>query len=377
MNFDFPDDMKTLRDEAQKFLADRCPRSVPRRILESDEPYDKALWQEMAGLGWVGASVPEEYGGVGLGHLAVCVLAEELGRALAPVPYASTVYGAIEALLVAGSEEQKQRFLPSLASGERIGTLALAERPGTQDFSAPQMRIASDGRLTGTKLAVPDGDSADIAIVAASDPSRGATLAIVDLTGPGIRRETVKTFDPTRSHANLHFESAAAEPLGQGRGDSVIRRVIDRAAIMMAFEQLGGAEAALYMARDYALERYAFGRPIGSFQAIKHKLADIYAAVEIARSNTYYGAWALSTNAAELPIAAAVARISASDAGWVASKENVQTHGGMGYTWEGDAHLFYRRAKLLGLTLGSSREWKQRLVRELKTSNASAAPAAG
>ncbi len=377
MNFDFPDDMKALRDEAQKFLADRCPRTVPRRILDSDEPYDKGLWQEMAALGWVGASVPEQYGGVGLGHLAVCVLAEELGRALAPVPYASTVYGATEALMVAGSEDQKQRYLPSLASGQRIATLALAERPGAQDFVAPQVRLASDGRLTGTKLAVPDGDIADVAVVTASDPTRGATLAIVDLAGPGVTRTTVKTFDPTRSHANISFEGASAEPLAHGRGESTIRRVIDRAAIMLAFEQLGGAEAALYMARDYALERYAFGRPIGSFQAIKHKLADIYASVEIARSNAYYGAWALSTNAAELPIAASVARISASDAGWIAAKENVQTHGGMGYTWEGDAHLFYRRAKLLGLTLGSPREWKQRLVRELKASNTSAVPAAG
>ena len=375
MNFDFPDDMKMLRDEAQKVLARHCPRSSPRKILEGAEPYDKALWKELAALGWIGASVPEQYGGVGLGSLAVCVLAEELGRVNAPVPYASTVYGAIEALLTGGSDAQQGKYLPSLASGEKIGTLALAERLGVQDFNAPQTRLV-DGRLTGTKLAVPDGDVADLAIVVASDSSRGSTLCVVDLTGPGVRRETVKTFDPTRSHSKIVFEGAPAEALAKVRGAADIRRLIDRAAVMMAFEQVGGAQAALDMARDYALERYAFGRQIGSFQAIKHKLADIYVSVEIARSNAYYGAWALSTNAVELPLAASVARIAASDAGWLAAKENVQTHGGMGYTWEGDAHLFYRRAKLLGLTLGAPREWKRRLMQELRTSNASMVPSA-
>ncbi len=376
MNFDFPDELKALRDEAQKFLAAKCPRSVPRKILESEASYDTSLWKEMAALGWVGASVPEEYGGAGLGHLAVCVLAEELGRVIAPVPYSSSVYGAIEALLAGGSDEQKARHLPGLASGETIGTIALAERLGVQDFSAPVTRLSSDGRLTGTKLAVPDGDIATIAIVAATDASRTPVLALVDLESPGVRRETVHTFDPTRSHATLQFDGAKAEALAGLKGTAGIRRLIDRMAIMLAFEQVGGAQSSLDMARDYALERYAFGRPIGSFQAIKHKLADIYVAVEIARSNAYYGAWALSTDAAELPLAASVARIAASDAGWLAAKENVQTHGGMGYTWEGDAQLFYRRAKLLGLTLGATREWKRRLVTELKTSNASLAPSA-
>ena len=376
MNFDFPDDLKALRDEARSFLADKCPRAVPRRILESDEPYDKSLWKEMSALGWVGASVPEDYCGAGLGHLAVCLLAEEIGAALAPVPYSSSVYGAIEALLAGGSEDQKKRHLPGLASGERIGTIALADRLGVQDYAAPAARLTSDGRLSGSKLAVPDGDVADIAIVSASDAARAPVLAIVDLTGTGVRRETVRTFDPSRSHATLHFDGARAEPLAGLRGAAGIRRLVDRMAIMLAFEQVGGAQAALDMARGYAMERYAFGRPIGSFQAIKHKLADIYVSVEIARSNAYYGAWALSTDAAELPIAASVARIAASDAGWLAAKENVQTHGGMGYTWEGDAQLFYRRAKLLGLSLGATREWKRRLVGELKVSNASLAPSA-
>jgi alkylation response protein AidB-like acyl-CoA dehydrogenase len=321
-------------------------------------------------MGWIGAGVPEAYGGVGLGHLAICVLAEQIGARVAPVPYSSTVYGAIEALLLCGSPKQKESYLPPLASGARIGTLALAERLGVVDAHNLGAR-ATSGRLTGTKIAVPDGDVADMAVVAA-DGDDGPSLYLVDLAGPGVRREQVPTFDPTRSHATLTFEAAPAERLAGADGPHAIRRLIDRAAIMMAFEQLGGAQAALDMAKSYALERYAFGRQIGSFQAIKHKLADVYVSVEIARSNAYYGAWALHTEAAELPVAAAVARIAASDAGWIASKENVQTHGGMGYTWEGDSHLYYRRAKLLGLALGSPREWKRRLGAELAQSNAGA-----
>lgn len=322
----------------------------------------------MAGLGWIGASVPEEHGGAGLGHLAVCVLAEEIGRALAPVPWSSTVYLAIEALLMAGSEGQKARWLPQLASGTTIGTLAAAEQLGPLLIERQRTRFA-DGRLSGSKLAVPDGDVAGLAVVMAVDPRRGPVLALVDLGAEGVRREPVATIDPSRTHARIDFDGAPAEVLERGVGAAATRRLLDRAAVMMAFEQLGGAQAALDMAVAYARERYAFGRPIGSFQAIKHKLADMYVAVELARSNAYWGAWALSTDAADLPLAAAAARVCANDAGWLASKENVQTHGGMGFTWEGDAQLYYRRARLLGLALGGSSEWKRRLVGELRTRN--------
>jgi alkylation response protein AidB-like acyl-CoA dehydrogenase len=170
------------------------------------------------------------------------------------------------------------------------------------------------------------------------------------------------------------FEGAAAEPLPGSEDADSVRRLLDHAAVMLAFEQVGGAQAALEMACDYARERYAFGRPIGSFQAIKHKLADIYIAVELARSNAYYGAWALHSEAAELPIAASVARISACDAGWLASKENIQTHGGMGFTWQMDCQFYYRRAKLHALALGGTREWKRRLIAELRTRNTIALP---
>jgi alkylation response protein AidB-like acyl-CoA dehydrogenase len=367
MNFDFPDELKQLRDEARRFLTERCPTSVPRRILEGPEPYDRSLWQAMAEMGWTGAAIPEAFGGAGLGHLGVCVLAEELGHAVAPVPFASSVYLASEAVLLFGDDAQKQTWLPKLAAGEAIGTLAMAERPGPVKPAALATHIA-DGKLSGTKLAVPDGDVAHFAVVAALS-DRGPSLAIVDLAGPGVTRETVATIDPTRSHARIVFAGAPADLLPGSEGVDAVRHLLDRAAVMLAFEQVGCAQAALEMARDYARERYAFGRPIGSFQAIKHKLADIYIAVELARSNAYYGAWALHTDAAELPIAAAVARISACDAGWLASKENIQTHGGMGFTWQMDCQFYYRRAKLHAMALGGTREWKRRLVAELRKSN--------
>jgi acyl-CoA dehydrogenase len=367
MNFEFPDELIQLRDQARRFLADRCPPSVPRRILDTDEPYAADLWRAIAEMGWTGAAIPEEYGGVGLGRLAVCVLAEEIGRAVAPVPFSSSVYMATEAILLFGSEQQKQTWLPKLASGEIIGTFAFAERPGSFD-PAKLTATVTAGRLTGTKLAVPDGDIADIAIVAINGGS-GAWLHVVDLKGAGVTRETIVTFDPTRSHARIEFSGASCEPLPGSSGVNTVRTLLDYAAVPMAFEQVGGAQAALDMANAYAKERFAFGRPIGSFQGIKHKLADMYIQVELARSNAYYGAWAVHTDAAELPIAASVARIAACEAGWFVTKENIQTHGGMGFTWQMDCHLYYRRAKLLSLTLGGAREWKHRLVDELRARN--------
>ncbi len=375
MNFDFPDEMKELREQAKKFLADRCPTSVPRGILDGTEPFHRGLWQEMADLGWVGAAVPEEYGGGGLGHLAVCVLAEELGYAIAPVPFSSSVYLASEAIALFGSNAQKERYLPKLASGEAIGSFAFAERPGASDPRRLEAMIA-DGRLTGTKSPVADGDVADIAVVAVRASGQAPCLHVVDLQGPGVVRSKVDTFDPTRSHARIAFTAAPADTLAGSEGADAVRHLLDRAAVMMAFEQVGGAQAALDMAVAYAKDRYAFGRPIGSFQAIKHKLADVYVAVQLARSNAYYGAWALHTDANELPVAAALSRVAATDAGWQATKENIQTHGGMGFTWQFDCHMYYRRARLLGLALGSAREWKLRLVDELKTRNAPASAAA-
>jgi alkylation response protein AidB-like acyl-CoA dehydrogenase len=216
---------------------------------------------------------------------------------------------------------------------------------------------------------VPDGEAAHLAVVAAQ-AAGGLSLFLVELAGAGVARERLATIDPSRPSARLAFSAASAEPLGAaGEGEALIERLFDRAAVLFAFEQVGGAQAALDMAKAYALERYAFGRPIGSFQAIKHKLADVYVATELARSNAYYGAWALSKDAPELSVAAAAARVSASDAFNLAAKENIQTHGGMGYTWAFDCHIYYRRAKLLSLALGATRHWKERLIGALEARN--------
>jgi acyl-CoA dehydrogenase len=369
MNFDFSDDSKLLREQAQRFLREQCTPKVVRHVLEGHAPYAPELWRAMAEMGWLGAAIPESYDGAGLGYEALCVLAEELGRVLAPVPFASTVFLASEAILAAGSEAQKRDYLPKIVRGELIATFALAEGAGEPREAAIRARVA-DGRITGSKWPVPDGSIAQLAVVAARDGS-GVLLALVDLAAPGVTRSALPMVDPSCDHAKIDFDNAPAVLLGaSGQAWEMVRRVLDRAAILTAFAQVGGASASLEMATAYAKERFAFGRPIGSFQAIKHKLADVYVATELARSNAYYAAWALSSDAAELPLAAATARVSATDAFFLAAKENIQVHGGVGFTWDYDCHMFYRRAKLLALALGSQRYWKDRVVAELETRNA-------
>jgi alkylation response protein AidB-like acyl-CoA dehydrogenase len=370
VNFDFSDDQKSLRDEARRFLSEKAGAKVTRRVLDdANVSYDEGLWRSVAEMGWVGAAIPEEYGGTGLGRLELCVLAEELGRAVAPIPFSSTVYFFAEALMLAGSEAQKKALLPKIAAGEVIGCFALSEGPGAP---TPQSVGAKfDGAtLSGVKIPVTDGDCATHAIVVAKQGA-GVSLALVDLNQSGVTRTTLKTIDPTRGHAKLEFKSVKAERLGAaGQGWELAEAILDRAAVLLAFEQVGGSAACLEMATDYAKNRYAFSRPIGSFQAIKHKLAEMYVAIEVARSNAYYGAWALSTEAAELPFAAAASRAAASDAYYLCAKENIQTHGGMGFTWEVDCHLFFRRAKLLALQAGAPAVWKEKLVKRLEQRNA-------
>ena len=370
MNFDFSDDQKFLKNEARKFLDGRCPTSKVRAILDDPaKSYDAGLWKEVAAQGWLGAAIPEAHGGLGLGHLELCVIAEELGRALAPIPFASTVYFLAEALLLAGSDAQKAAWLPKIAAGEVIGSFATVERPGALTEAQVQARVEG-GKLSGVKLPVTDGDIADVAVVLARE-NGPLGLFLVDLRGEGVTRETLQTLDPTRGVAKLTFAGAPAERLGEaGEGLSLAEALLERAAVLLAFEQIGGADRALEMAKGYALERYAFGRPIGSYQAIKHKLADMYVKNELARSNAYYGAWALETGASELPLAAAAARVSACEAYWYAAKENLQTHGGIGFTWQMDCHLYYRRAQQLGLVAGGAKAWKERLVSQLERRNA-------
>ena len=302
------------------------------------------------------------------------MIAEEVGRALAPVPFSSTVYLAAEVLMLAGSDAQKQAWLPKIASGEAIGTFALFE--GTGNPSPKAIRLdAANGVLNGVKTPVADGAIADLIIVAARTASTGRdsdiSLFLVDAKAGGVDAKALTNLDPTRGQAELTFKTCKAEPLGApGEGWSIITQVLDRAAVLTAFEQVGGSDRALEMGRDYALDRIAFGRPIGSFQAVKHMLADMYVSATLARSNAYYGAWALSTNAPELPEAAASSRISATQAYQHCAKNNIQVHGGMGFTWEFDCHMYYRRANALALGLGSLSYWEDQLIDRMRKRNA-------
>ncbi len=364
MNFEFNDDQIFVRDVARSFLKANCPPEVVRRVLEGNEHYAADLWQQIVEQGWAATAIPEKYGGLGMSYLELVLVAEELGRVCAPVPFASSVYLATEAILLAGSEEQKSRWLPKFAEGEVIGTLAYAEKAGVTTADTLETKV-ENGKITGRKTTVADAEIAQVIIVAAkSDQGDGASLYIVSLEQDGVSYESLKTIDPSMNHANVIFNGASAELLGgEGEGWTLLEKILDRAAVLYAWEQLGGSETCLAMAKDHAMQRYAFGRPIGSFQAIKHKLANMYVKNTLARSNAYYGAWALNTDAEELPLAAATARVGSTQAYYFSSKESIQTHGGMGFTWEVDCQFYYRRAKVLAVAIGSERVWSDKLIK--------------
>ena len=363
MNFEFSDEQNMLREQARGFLAEHCPFSVTRKILDSDEPHDEALWGKVAAMGWTATVIPEAYEGLGLGYLELSVIAEELGRAHAPLPFSSSVYLASETLLQYGSEAQQRAWLPKLAAGTARGCFAHSEEAG-QARPADLRTSESSGKLTGTKIAVADGGTADFAIViAGASKGDGGSAWLVDLSTSGVTRTAVRSLDPSRALANLTLESVDAEPIGKdGEGWAITQDIFNRAAVLFAWEQTGGAEVALDMAKEYAMNRYAFGRPIATYQAIKHKLAQAYVKNTLARSNCYYGSWALATNAPELPLAAATARVAAIQAYHYAAKENIQTHGGMGFTWEFDCQFPYRRSRLLAGMIGSEVIWQEKLI---------------
>jgi len=362
MNFEFSEEQNLLREQARGFLQDKCTMKVVRKALEDGDTFNRDLWKQVAEMGWTSAVIPEEYDGLGLGYLELSVIAEELGRAVAPLPFSSSVYLASEAIMAYGSKSQKEEWLPRLASGEVIGTFALSEKQG--QTSPLNLSTTGGETLKGIKSPVADGDIADICIVVGkSNEGDGASLYLVDLNQSGVNREAIKTLDPSRSHAKLTFTNASASLLGEeGQGWAATQNIFNRAAVLFAWEQTGGSEAALEMAKEYALGRFAFGRAIASYQAIKHKLANMYVKNTLARSNCYFGAWALSTNATELPVAAASARVAGIQAYYFASKENIQTHGGMGFTWEFDCQFHYRRAKLLSVNIGSESQWQDKLI---------------
>ncbi|MFT4799823.1 MAG: alkylation response protein AidB-like acyl-CoA dehydrogenase [Candidatus Azotimanducaceae bacterium] len=370
MNFEFGDEQNMLREQARGFLQDNCSMKVVREALESGQPFNPDLWKKVAEMGWTSTVIPEAYDGLGLSYLELSVIADELGRSVAPLPFSSSVYLATEAILLYGTESQKQNWLPRLASGDAIGTFAITEGMGAP--SPKKLQTSGPSEVSGNKIAVPDGDIADFAIVVCrSENGDGASLSIVDLKQDGVSAAVVSTIDPSRSHATMSFKAAEGELLGEdGAGWTAAQNIMNRAAVLFAWEQTGGSDAALEMAKEYALGRYAFGRPIAGYQAIKHKLANMYVKNTLARSNCYYGAWALNTNAPELPIAAASARVAGIQAYYFASKENIQTHGGMGFTWEFDCQFHYRRSKLLSVTIGSEGMWQDKLITAIETNAA-------
>ena len=357
MNFDFSDDQRLLQEEVRKMLAATSTSTAVRRVLAGEAPYSAAVWRQLLEMGAAAAALPEVYGGAGLGYLELCLVAEEAGRHLAPVPLASSIYLAAEAILLGGSAAQKQAWLPRIARGEIIATAALG---GVETYLAPSP-LRFDGRtLSGSVSALPDGAVAGLVVLCS-----GEELLLVDLAGPGVSRRALPSLDPTRPYAEISFAATPAERLGEGSADTLAQRVLDGAAVLLAFEQFGGAARTLEMCRDYSLERKAFGRQIGSFQALKHKMADMYTRNELARVHAYYGAWALSSQAPELPIAAAAARVAATTAYNYAAAESIEIHGGIGYTWEMDCHLHLRRARYLGQLIGSEHAWRARLGDEL------------
>ena len=339
MNFDFSEDQKFIQEQARNFLSSECTTARVRQTLEGEQAYDQALWQQIVELGWPATAIAEDQGGLGLGYLELCVIAEELGRALAPVPFIASVYLAAEAIKLGADKAQQDSWLPQLAAGEWIGCLAVQEKPGALKLGQLATTV-TDGKLSGKKTAVLHGAIADKAVVLATENDQPG-LYLVDLSASSVSRKSLTSIQ------------------------TLLDTLYDRAAVLLAFEQIGGCDAALAMGKEYTVGRYAFGRQVASFQAIKHKFADMFVATELARSNAYYGAWALSADDAELPLAAATARVSAIDAYYECSKENIQAHGGMGFTWEFDCHLYYRRAQALSLILGGNPQWKELLVERL------------
>jgi len=363
VNFDFSDDQKLLSDQVKRFLDDACPPMIVREALETGTRYSEKVWQGLGQMGLIGTVIPEQYGGTGAGYLELCLVAKQLGAHIAAVPFGSTVYLVTEALLKHGSERQKANWLTKIAAGEVKAAVASVETL-SQLCEAEIVTTVEDGVLSGTKIVVSDGNVADLFLVIAKE-GRDTGLYLVQ-PGEGVKVTSVDSVDLTRDTAHVCFNQAPCEPL-EGAGWPAYEALLDRAAVLAAFEQLGLAQSAIDMAVGYANERFAFGRAIGSFQAIKHMLADMYVALKLAENNCYYAAWALANEADELPLAAATARVGATQASQLCAKDNIQVHGGMGFTWEFDCHLYYRRANYMALELGTLSQWEKKLVEALPT----------
>ncbi|OFW67182.1 MAG: acyl-CoA dehydrogenase [Actinobacteria bacterium RBG_16_68_21] len=365
MDFAFSEEQDMLRATARRFLEDKVSSQVVRRLMESETGFDEKLWADIAAQGWQAMAIPEEYGGAGFTLMEQAILMEEMGRALFPVPYLSSIVLGADLILTAGSSEQKKDLLPAVASGERRVALAHLEENGAWGASGVTMIAKRDGDtfvLDGTKTFVIDGHTADtLAVVVRTDEGsvgdQGVSLLVVDAVAAGVSRRRLETMDMTRKQAEIVFSGVRVPEtalLGQaGAGWAALQGSLDRAIVALAFEQVGGAQKCLDMSVEYAKARVQFGRPIGSFQAIKHKCADMLVDVESAKSAAYYAGWAVSTGDAESAIAAPLAKSFCSEAYFHCAAENIQIHGGIGFTWEHDAHLYFKRAKTDELLFGT------------------------
>jgi alkylation response protein AidB-like acyl-CoA dehydrogenase len=369
MNFAFSEEQEELRRAVRRFLEDKSPMTEVRRLMETEQGYDQAVWEQMANqLGLQAITIPEEYGGAGFGYVELVVVLEEMGAALLCAPYFSTVGLAANCLLRSGDESAKKDLLPGIAAGQTIATLAFTEDSGRWDLDGITLearRAGDSWTLEGNKMFVIDGHTAQLVLVAARTGA-GVSLFAVDAGAPGLTRTPLATMDQTRKQARLEFASTPARLIGEeGAAGPVLTRTLDLAAVALAAEQVGGAQRCLDMSVDYAKTRIQFGRPIGSFQAIKHKCADMLLEVESAKSAAYYAGWAAAEDSEELPVVASLAKSYCSEAYFHAAAENIQIHGGIGFTWEHDAHLYFKRAKSSELLLGDPTYHRELLAQRI------------
>jgi alkylation response protein AidB-like acyl-CoA dehydrogenase len=357
MTFAFSEEQQELRRGLRRFLEDKSPSQQVRRLMETDEGYDRAVWSQMAEqLGLQGLTIPEEYGGAGAGPVEQLIVLEEMGRVLLCAPYFATAVLAVDALQASADAAAQRDHLPGIAAGATVATLAVPEDDGRWSTDRLQTRARRSGGayvLDGRKSFVLDGTVADLVLVVAQ-AEEGPTLFAVDGRAPQLSRRSLQTIDMTRKQAALVFDAVPARLVGTaGAAAAVVEKTLRLATVALAAEQVGGAQRCLDMSVEYAKLRVQFGRPIGSFQAIKHKCADMLLEVESARSAAYYAAWAAADGSSELPLVASLAKAYCSEAYFHVAAENIQVHGGIGFTWEHDAHLFYRRAKSSEVMLGS------------------------
>ena len=371
MNFAFTEEQDLLRETARRFLDDRAPSEVVRKLMESHDGYDPAHWSEIAQMGWQAMAIPEEYGGAGFSFLETVVLMEEMGRSVFPIPYLSTVILSSNLLLELGSEEQKQTHLPGISAGESVWALALTEPSGRWDAAGVEATATPDGdgwTISGTKSYVVDGHVADHLLIVArtGESAEDVSVFIVDSGAQGVLATKVESMDQTRSLAAVELDGVQVDQsalLGAvGAAWPAIETVLDIAAVALAAEQVGGAQTCLDMSVEYAKVRMQFGRPIGSFQAIKHKCADMLVQVESAKSAAYYAGWATSERNEEFAVVALLAKSYCSEAYFMCASENIQIHGGIGFTWEHDVHLYFKRAKSSELMFGDPTYHRARLA---------------